>query len=153
MVTKMVGFDTICDFNRVDEINCSCNKPVFYFTRNVWYWHVARCSFCSKVSGVRMFRLTLSGAYEETALSCTCGCVRRLTIGSHIAAAMRASLHSDLGITCCAGVGYNKLLAKLVGSVNKPNQQTVIFQENVDSFMLSLKGVRSIPGTFEGQVL
>ena len=60
---------------------------------------------------------------------------------------MRKVLREELQITCCAGVATNKLLAKLVSGANKPNQQTVLFQEQVIRFMLTLNNPRQIPGT------
>ena len=63
-----------------------------------------------------------------------------------MAAEMRKTLHDELGITCCAGVATNKLLAKLVSGAHKPNQQTLLWQENATQLMLSLGHVRKIPG-------
>ncbi|CAH1796183.1 unnamed protein product [Owenia fusiformis] len=77
---------------------------------------------------------------------CYCGCHKRLLIGSQIAAEIRKSLHQELGITCCAGIAHNKLLAKLVGATHKPNQQTVLLPEFITELMVSLKDVRKIPG-------
>ncbi|XP_007557886.1 DNA polymerase iota [Poecilia formosa] len=70
----------------------------------------------------------------------------RLAIGSHIAAEMRDAIRSKLGLTGCAGVATNKLLAKLVSGTFKPNQQTVLLQENVSDIMGCLSGLRKVPG-------
>lgn len=70
----------------------------------------------------------------------------RLAIGSHIAAEMREALHSKLGLTGCAGVATNKLLAKLVSGTFKPNQQTVLLPENTGDIMDCLSGLRKVPG-------
>ncbi|XP_078685940.1 DNA polymerase iota-like isoform X2 [Branchiostoma floridae x Branchiostoma belcheri] len=70
----------------------------------------------------------------------------RLACGSQIAAEMRQTLHSELGITCCAGIAHNKLLAKLVAGQHKPNQQTTLLPEGVGQLMGTLKTVRNIPG-------
>ena len=78
---------------------------------------------------------------------CACGCHERLVRGSNVASEMRKVLREELQITCCAGVATNKLLAKLVSGANKPNQQTVLFQEQVIRFMLTLNNLRQIPGT------
>ncbi|CAH1253906.1 POLI [Branchiostoma lanceolatum] len=70
----------------------------------------------------------------------------RLVCGSQIAGEMRETLHSELGITCCAGIAHNKLLAKLVAGRHKPNQQTTLLPEGVQPLMGTLKTVRNIPG-------
>ena len=77
---------------------------------------------------------------------CTCGCYERILLGSHLAAEIRAALHKEIGITCCAGISYNKLLAKLVGEQHKPNQQTTLFPHSVPAFMAKLPKARNIPG-------
>uniref|UniRef100_M3ZLY2 Polymerase (DNA directed) iota n=1 Tax=Xiphophorus maculatus TaxID=8083 RepID=M3ZLY2_XIPMA len=69
-----------------------------------------------------------------------------LAIGSHIAAEMRDAIRSKIGLTGCAGVATNKLLAKLVSGTFKPNQQTVLLQENVGDIMGCLSGLRKVPG-------
>uniref|UniRef100_A0A336MAZ2 CSON012933 protein n=1 Tax=Culicoides sonorensis TaxID=179676 RepID=A0A336MAZ2_CULSO len=66
------------------------------------------------------FKLDLDGEGKE----CDCGCSERLKIGTKIAKELRQALFSQLGITSCAGIAHNKLLAKLVGAQNKPNKQT-----------------------------
>ena len=50
------------------------------------------------------------------------------------------------GITCCAGISYNKILAKLVGTTHKPNDQSTLFPNDALPFMRSLGNVRKIPG-------
>lgn len=78
--------------------------------------------------------------------ACDCGCAQRLAIGTQIAQEIRTSLHTELGITCCAGISYNKLLAKLVGSQNKPNQQTVLVSTHSEQFMRELGDLHRITG-------
>ncbi|XP_021461197.2 DNA polymerase iota [Oncorhynchus mykiss] len=70
----------------------------------------------------------------------------RLAVGSHIAAELRAEIHSKLGLTGCAGIATSKLLAKLVAGVFKPNQQTTLLPESVKDIMGSLNGLRKVPG-------
>lgn len=70
----------------------------------------------------------------------------RLALGSHVAAELREAIHSKLGLTGCAGVATNKLLAKLVSGTFKPNQQTTLLPEDVGDIMGSLTGVRKVPG-------
>lgn len=70
-----------------------------------------------------------------------------LALGSHIAAELREAIHSKLGLTGCAGIATNKLLAKLVSGTFKPNQQTTLLPENISDIMDSLSSLRKIPGT------
>uniref|UniRef100_A0A1A9W5P7 UmuC domain-containing protein n=1 Tax=Glossina brevipalpis TaxID=37001 RepID=A0A1A9W5P7_9MUSC len=78
--------------------------------------------------------------------SCCCGCAYSLTLGTQIAQEIRKDLHTKLGITCCAGISYNKLLAKLVGAQNKPNQQTVLVSSYAEQFMRNLGGLHRVTG-------
>lgn len=64
------------------------------------------------------------GPAEE---ECPCGCHARLIVASKIASEIRKRICKELRVTCSAGIAHNKLLAKLVGSLHKPNQQTLIF--------------------------
>lgn len=77
---------------------------------------------------------------------CDCGCERRLKIGAEIAKEIRDSIFESFRLTCTAGIAHNKLLAKLVGSMHKPNQQTVIFPNSAMELLLGLKSFRDIPG-------
>lgn len=77
---------------------------------------------------------------------CGCGCRERLIAGALVAKKIRQQIVKATGITCCAGVAHNKLLAKLVSSYYKPDQQTVLFPWLVHQLMNSLNLTRSIPG-------
>ncbi|XP_064409883.1 DNA polymerase iota isoform X2 [Latimeria chalumnae] len=70
----------------------------------------------------------------------------RLAIGSHIAAEMRAALYNRVSLTGCAGIAFNKLLAKLVSGTFKPNQQTVLLPESTQNLMESLAYLTKVPG-------
>ncbi|KAM7391230.1 hypothetical protein PAMP_021934 [Pampus punctatissimus] len=70
----------------------------------------------------------------------------RLALGSLIAAELREAIHSKLGLTGCAGVATNKILAKLVSGSFKPNQQTTLLPENVSDIIGCLSGLCRIPG-------
>nr|XP_033475415.1 DNA polymerase iota [Epinephelus lanceolatus] len=70
----------------------------------------------------------------------------RLAQGSHIAAELREAIYSKLGLTGCAGIATNKLLAKLVSGTFKPNQQTTLLPENVSDIMGCLSSLRKVPG-------
>lgn len=89
---------------------------------------------------------TLPGhLYSDPSMECPCGCHTRLRIASQIADEMRSKIKSDLGFTTCAGVAHNKLLAKLICPLHKPNNQTTIFPEHASIFMATLSSVRAIP--------
>ncbi|XP_041969832.1 DNA polymerase iota [Aricia agestis] len=90
--------------------------------------------------------ITISGhIYNEPSVECTCGCHTRLKLASQIANEMRYKIYDELGFTTCAGIAHNKLLAKLVCPLHKPNDQTTIFPEDGVNFMSNLQSVRSIP--------
>uniref|UniRef100_A0A2I3G5W4 UmuC domain-containing protein n=1 Tax=Nomascus leucogenys TaxID=61853 RepID=A0A2I3G5W4_NOMLE len=67
-------------------------------------------------------------------------------VGSRIAAEMREAMYNRLGLTGCAGVASNKLLAKLASGVFKPNQQTVLLPESCQHVIHSLNHIKEIPG-------
>ncbi|XP_076101758.1 DNA polymerase iota-like [Mytilus galloprovincialis] len=90
-----------------------------------------------------------SNEEEDTTIDtvqCDCGCQERLIVGSEIANDIRSALYDELGVTCCAGISYNKLLSKLVGEQHKPNQQTTLFPHQTQTFMSSMKKASKIPG-------
>ncbi|XP_053660002.1 DNA polymerase iota [Anopheles marshallii] len=80
---------------------------------------------------------------------CHCGCDRRLILATHLAKEIRDSIYKELGLRCCAGIAHNKLLAKLVGAVNKQNKQTVLLPTKGSIFVASLGSVRSLTGIGE----
>ncbi|XP_049279724.1 DNA polymerase iota [Anopheles funestus] len=80
---------------------------------------------------------------------CHCGCDRRLILATHLAKEIRDSIFKELGLRCCAGIAHNKLLAKLVGAVNKQNKQTVLLPTQGSLFVASLGSVRSLTGIGE----
>jgi DNA polymerase iota len=84
--------------------------------------------------------------YGDNKSNCSCGCTERIIIGSQIAAEMRQNIYDELGLTTCAGISYNKILAKLVGEKHKPNQQTILFHNQVLELINILPSIRSIPG-------
>ncbi|XP_058118166.1 DNA polymerase iota [Anopheles ziemanni] len=80
---------------------------------------------------------------------CCCGCDKRLILATHLAKEIRDSIFSELGLKCCAGIAHNKLLAKLVGAVNKQNKQTVLLPTYGSTFVASLGCVKSLTGIGE----
>jgi len=77
---------------------------------------------------------------------CQCGCDRRLKIGSRLAKQFRDRLKSEFSITSSAGIAHNKVLAKMVGSQHKPDDQTTIFPCDVTKFISEIENVEKIPG-------
>ncbi|MBT6121714.1 DNA polymerase IV [bacterium] len=65
--------------------------------------------------------------------------------GTEIAKRIRSEVFSDTGLTCSAGVGPNKLIAKIASDMNKPNGITVVPPHKAKSFMEHLS-LRKIPG-------
>lgn len=58
-----------------------------------------------------------------------------ILLGSVEVARIRADILDQLKYTCSAGVGRNKILAKLGSGTNKPNNQTIVKNSNVDEFL------------------
>ncbi|MGZ0654154.1 DNA polymerase IV [Coraliomargarita sp. W4R53] len=65
--------------------------------------------------------------------------------GAEIAAEIRAAILSETGLTASAGIGPNKLIAKVASDWNKPDGQCVVAPSKVDVFMRELP-VRRIWG-------
>lgn len=70
---------------------------------------------------------------------------RRLAIGAHVCAGIRASVLQRTGFTMSGGIAHNKMLAKLASARNKPNRQTAVSRRAVTEMMESLP-MRSIKG-------
>lgn len=79
----------------------------------------------------------------------------KLLIASHLAGYLRGQLEEQKGYTATAGISTSKLLAKVVGSVHKPNSQTTLLPpytatgENGESNVLNFldsRQIRAIPG-------
>ena len=64
---------------------------------------------------------------------------------TRIAQEIRKAVYSELGLTCSAGVGPNKLIAKIASDMNKPNGLTVVQPHQVMDFMKDLP-LRKIHG-------
>ncbi|CAI7659628.1 unnamed protein product [Penicillium bialowiezense] len=78
----------------------------------------------------------------------------RLLVASHLMGHIRTKLERQIGFTATGGISTSKLLAKLVGSVHKPNGQTTLLppytsspekESNVLQF-LDDHEIRKIPG-------
>nr|KAF7427678.1 hypothetical protein H0235_007372 [Vespula pensylvanica] len=88
----------------------------------------------------------VGNVFEITDEECPCGCHLRLAIASRIVSEIRSRIQKELNITCSAGIAHNKLLAKLSGSLYKPNQQTLVYPCSASKLLSSLGSVSKIPG-------
>ncbi|KAI1337715.1 DNA/RNA polymerase [Xylariaceae sp. FL0016] len=72
----------------------------------------------------------------------------RLMIASHLAGYLRHKLDTDFGYTSSVGISTNKTLAKLSGSVNKPDAQTTLlnFQGACVQDFMDSHALRKVPG-------
>ena len=89
------------------------------------------------------------GPGHRVGLACPrpgCGCDMRLVTGSVIARELRDLIRREHGLTVSAGVSYNKLLAKLGGSLHKPDDQTLLGPGGVNTVLDPDRAVTSIPG-------
>lgn len=74
-------------------------------------------------------------------------CVR-LMLASHLAGHLRHRIEEEFGYTSSGGISTNKLLAKMVGSVHKPKNQTTLLslhEDDIQNFMDRHK-LRKVPG-------
>jgi DNA polymerase-4 len=65
--------------------------------------------------------------------------------GTELAEEIRAAIHAETGLIASAGIGPNKLVAKIASDWNKPNGQCVVSPSRVAAFMQNLP-VRRIWG-------
>lgn len=70
---------------------------------------------------------------------------RRLAAGAVVVAELRASVEQELGFTCSGGVAENKILAKLGCGLHKPNQQTIVLPNAVETLLRDLP-LERLPG-------
>ncbi|KAI8321774.1 putative N-acetyltransferase eso1, partial [Martensiomyces pterosporus] len=78
----------------------------------------------------------------------------QLRYAAEFAKMVRATVLQELGYQCSAGVAHNMMLAKIGSALNKPSQQTVFCQSQVEPFMRTFP-ITSIPtlgGKFGAQV-
>jgi DNA polymerase-4 len=62
--------------------------------------------------------------------------------GAEIATEIREAIHTETGLTASAGIGPNKLIAKIASDWNKPNGQCLVAPSKVDLFMRDLQVCR-----------
>ncbi|XP_035435962.2 DNA polymerase eta [Spodoptera frugiperda] len=75
---------------------------------------------------------------------------KRLLIGAVIVSEIRAAVYEETGYRCSAGIAHNKILAKLVCGMNKPNKQTILPKHCINLLYstLPLKKVKHLGGKF-----
>ncbi|RCI16517.1 hypothetical protein L249_2413 [Ophiocordyceps polyrhachis-furcata BCC 54312] len=79
----------------------------------------------------------------------------RLLLASHLASYLRLKVETDFGYTSACGIATNKLLSKLVGSCNKPRNQTTLlaWTENAVYSFIDGYGIKQLPGIGRKMVL
>ncbi|KAJ4254934.1 hypothetical protein NW762_009732 [Fusarium torreyae] len=143
---ERLGFDEVfMDVTDIIEYNISCLNRA----------SLADSFFClSKNDPERGFECDLTsiaGCVEGTASSTLDLDSRpylRLLLGSHLAQFLRSQVEEKFGFTSTCGISTNKMLSKLVGSKNKPRNQTTLLaitEDEVIAFVDTYK-LRRIPG-------
>ncbi|XVF67438.1 hypothetical protein PTKIN_Ptkin10aG0121700 [Pterospermum kingtungense] len=89
----------------------------------------------------------MAGSLDEAYLDITEVCKERGITGGKIAEELRSRVYEETGLTCSAGVGPNRLLAKVCSDINKPNGQFVLPNDRIAvmTFISSLP-IRKIGG-------
>ncbi|XP_053625012.1 DNA polymerase eta [Plodia interpunctella] len=79
---------------------------------------------------------------------------KRLLVGAVIVSEIRAAVYEETGYRCSAGIAHNKILAKLVCGMNKPNKQTILPKHSINILYrtLSLRKVKHLGGKFGDMV-
>ncbi|XP_046676399.1 DNA polymerase eta [Homalodisca vitripennis] len=81
--------------------------------------------------------------------------LHRLATSAALVEEMRAAVFDRTGFRCSAGISHNKILAKLVCGLHKPNRQTVLPMSSVAELYrtLPVKKVRNLGGKFGNDVV
>ncbi|GAA5820714.1 hypothetical protein JCM11251_003125 [Rhodosporidiobolus azoricus] len=71
-----------------------------------------------------------------------------LSLGASLVLEIRAAVRERLGYTCSAGIGPNKMLAKLCSGWKKPNAQTILRHAAIPAFLrpLPFQKIRNLGG-------
>ncbi|CAH1179620.1 unnamed protein product [Phaedon cochleariae] len=79
-----------------------------------------------------------------------CHSNQQLAFGGMIVEEIRKEVFEKTGYQCSAGIAHNKILAKLVCGLNKPNKQTILPHESVPTLYkdLPIKKIKSLGGKF-----
>ncbi|MCJ1468584.1 DNA-directed DNA polymerase eta rad30 [Pseudocyphellaria aurata] len=78
-----------------------------------------------------------------------------MLIGSEIVRSVRAAIRKHLKYTCSAGIGRNKMIAKLGSAHKKPNQQTIVRNRAVQNFLGEFKftKIRNLGGKLGEEIV
>ena len=78
----------------------------------------------------------------------------RLALGAVVVQQIRKEILEKTQFKCSAGISHNKMLAKLVCAVNKPNAQTILPQRGIEQLFrrTDIRKVRSLGGKLGAQV-
>lgn len=78
-----------------------------------------------------------------------------MAVGAEIVERIRARIKEQTQFHCSAGVGANKVIAKLVCARHKPKQQTIICSEFVSAIFETtpIRSVRSLGGKLGKQLM
>ncbi|XP_054289147.1 DNA polymerase eta-like [Macrosteles quadrilineatus] len=81
--------------------------------------------------------------------------LHKLATATALVEEMRAAVYDRTGFRCSAGIAHNKILAKLVAGMHKPNRQTVLPPASVRELYssLPLKKVRNLGGKLGDDVV
>ncbi|XP_066251855.1 DNA polymerase eta isoform X2 [Euwallacea similis] len=79
----------------------------------------------------------------------------KLALGGVIAEEVRAEIFKVTGYKCSAGIAHNKILAKLVCGLHKPNKQTILPHEAVPQLYknMPIKKITSLGGKFGDEIM
>ncbi|XP_066153822.1 DNA polymerase eta isoform X2 [Euwallacea fornicatus] len=79
----------------------------------------------------------------------------KLALGGVIAEEVRAEIFKVTGYKCSAGIAHNKILAKLVCGLHKPNKQTILPHEAVPELYknMPIKKITSLGGKFGDEIM
>jgi len=79
----------------------------------------------------------------------------RLAIGAAIIEEMRAEVFKQTEFRCSAGIAHNKVMAKLIAGLHKPNKQTVLPSNEVNELFqqINISKVRGLGGKLGESVM
>ena len=68
-----------------------------------------------------------------------------ITRATQLVADIRRTVKNELGFTCSAGISINKMAAKFIAGLKKPNAQSVLYPEQVDEYFKTVP-IRKLRG-------
>jgi len=94
----------------------------------------------------------LSGTYDNADLRTE---NVRLAVGAAIVEDMRAEVFKQTEFRCSAGIAHNKVMAKLIAGLHKPNKQTLLPSDQINQLFqtISIGKVRGLGGKLGESVM